>query len=64
MSDVKRVEITRSEFIQAFGLVPSEDVIGVCFTNVAGTVITAEYIFVDEGSKQADITELERIYSL
>ena len=44
----ERIECTRAEFTAQFGLVPSRDVIGVCFVSADGTTLLCEYLFTDE----------------
>jgi hypothetical protein len=54
----ERIEITRIEFEQQWGLKPDPDTIGTCFYSDSGTLLR-EYVFVDEGPT---VAWLEKLY--
>ena len=63
---MERVEISRADFENQFGLKPEPSAMGMIFCTPTGAPLR-EYVFTDEDEPDTsvrEIAELERIYSL
>lgn len=68
----ERIECTRAQFADMWGVWPQPDAIGVCFVSPDGKSILKEYLFTDRypspkfltRNDLKDIAELERLYKL
>ncbi len=64
---MERIEITRAEFEERFGIKPDASIIGFCFVAEDRKTILEEFVFTDEAASVADdpeVAELERLYKL
>ncbi len=62
-----RVNITRAQFEEKFGIKPDEDSASVAFYSPGCALPSLEFVFVDESiplKDQQAISELERIFNL
>lgn len=62
---MERVEITRAEFEEHYGVKPEPSSVGMCFCTPQGQPVV-EFVFVDDVPEGVakEISELERMYQL
>lgn len=62
---MERIEITRADFEERFGMKPDPSYVGMCFIAADRKTIVEEYVFIDEALPcPKEVSELWRMFRL